>query len=403
MGYTTISDNYYKKISAQRLLDGARVGLTAYLRSRNIRDPQIPIVRARYDGRGSVPVIEQQIGRAIVRFGSRVDARGLIYAAIRGEVAALSDPYSVFFTSNELSGFTTALDGRSFAGIGAVVTDDPDGDIRVDQVFDGSPAQRAGLQSGDRIIAVDGDSVSHRPLQVIMDRLRGAAGTSVVLAVARPPSVILTQTIAIVRAAITPPDTTVRMLPQAIGYLGLRTFGPDAGAQVHSALSRLHEQGARAIVFDVRGNGGGYERAAERVASAFIAKGPIVSIASSRGSRHISVADGTALPALPLVVLVDGDSASGSELVTGAIADYRLGTIVGTQTFGKGVVQSMFPLPDGAALKITTASYYTPNGTDINHAGIRPDVIVREPADAQRGVPGHDPQLDAGLALLNHS
>ena len=400
MGYTTLSDNFYQRVEPQRLLDGARVGLIAYLRSRNVSDPHIPLLRTSRDGRGVVPLIEQQIGRAIVRFHSRVTARGLIYGAIRGEVGALNDAYSIFLTKAEVAKFTTALDGRSFAGIGAVIVGDANGNFRIDRVFDGSPAQQAGIQNGDRVVAIDGQPVANGTLQSIAGRLHGPTGTKVTLRIEPVDQTGALREIAIVRAAITPPDTTIRMLPHAIGYVGLRTFGPAAGAQVHSALSRLHAQGARGIVFDLRGNGGGYERSAEGVASAFVANGPIVAIASNSGPRRVSLADGSALPALPLVVLVDGDSASGSELVTGAIADHRLGTIVGTQTFGKGLVQSMFPLPDGAALKVTTARYFTPNGSSIDRIGIRPDIVVAEPADAQHGVPGRDPQLDAGLRYL---
>jgi carboxyl-terminal processing protease len=121
---------------------------------------------------------------------------------------------------------------------------------------------------------------------------------------------------------------------------------------------------------------------------------------ANHGHRQVTSADGSAPAALPLVVLVDGDSASGSELVTGAIADHGLGKIVGTRTFGKGLVQTMFPLPDGSAMKVTTARYFTPDGRDIDRVGITPDVVVGEPSDAQRGVPGRDAQLDAALLLL---
>jgi carboxyl-terminal processing protease len=202
------------------------------------------------------------------------------------------------------------------------------------------------------------------------------------------------------RAAIAPPDVSARLLPGDVAYIALRGFGPSAGEQVHAALSRLRARGARATVFDLRGNGGGYETSAVRVASAFVPSGTIVVTQTNHGRKKTTVADGTAAPSLPLVVLVDHDSASGSELVTGAIADHGLGKVVGARTFGKGVVQTMFPLPDGSAMKVTTARYFTPNGGDIDGAGIAPDVAVPEPADAVRGVPGRDPQLDAALTLL---
>jgi carboxyl-terminal processing protease len=398
-GYTTIADQYYRPVSPQLLLDGARTGIVAYLRGQGIADPDVPMMRARADGRGVVPAIERQLGLAIQRYDRRVDARALVYSAIRGELGALHDPYSVFFSKAELAGFTTALDGKAFGGIGVVLAAGRGGQFVVDQVFDGGPAARAGLVAGDHLIAVDGKAVAGMTPAAISTLLRGRIGTVVRLETA-PAASSAARQLALVRAAITPPDVTARLLPGNVGYVGLRTFGPQSGEQVHASLAELRAQGARSTIFDLRGNGGGYERSAERVASAFVQSGSIVVTQSIHGHRRTATADGSALAPLPLVVLVDGDSASGSELVTGAIADHGLGKVVGTRTFGKGLVQTMFPLPDGSALKVTTARYFTPNGRDIDRIGIMPDVVVPEPADAVRGVPGHDPQLDAALAVL---
>ncbi len=398
MGYTTLTDQYYRRVSPQTLLDGARVGIIAYLYSRGIVDPPIGILHIRPDGRGVVPQIERQLGKAIARYGTRMEARQFVYAAIRGELGALRDPYSVFFTKAELSGFTTALDGRSFGGIGVVLATDADAGFHVESVFAGGPAERAGLQPGDRILSVDGRPIAGLSTVAVGHLLRGQTGSIVRLALVRAGAAPFE--LSVTRAAIVPPEVTARLLPDDVGYLSLRSFGPAAGEQVHTALVHLHAQGARGLVFDLRGNGGGYESSAVHVASAFVPAGPIVATQTNRGPRRMTNADGSALAPIPLVVLVDGDSASGSELVTAAIADHGLGKIVGTRTFGKGLVQTLFPLPDGSALKVTTARYFTPNGHDIDRVGILPDVVVAEPADAQRGVPGHDAQLDAAVALL---
>jgi carboxyl-terminal processing protease len=229
--------------------------------------------------------------------------------------------------------------------------------------------------------------------------LRGRVG-SVVAVDVRDPGDAQVRTLRIVRASVTPPDVSARILPGGVGYIALRAFGPDAGAQVHGAIEHLRAGGAHALILDLRGDGGGYESSAVRVASAFVPSGPIVITQTNHGHRIVTTADGSALPVQPLAVLVDGDSASGSELVTGAIADHRLGTIVGTRTFGKGLVQTMFPLPDGSALKVTTARYFTPDGRDIDRRGITPDIVVSEPLGSRRGEPGRDPQLDAALARL---
>jgi carboxyl-terminal processing protease len=399
-GYTTISDQYQQPVAPQRLLDGARVGLVAYLRSRGIAQPNVGMMHAHPDGRGAVPAIEQQIGLAIQRYGTRVSALALVYAAIRGEVAALRDPYSVFFTAKDVKGFSAAIDGTSFGGIGVQLAfDDASKQWRADTVFDGSPAAKAGLRAGDTLAAVDGTSLTGIDNAHIEAMLRGAIGSTVRLTIVRN-GAALDAPLVIVRAAVTPPDVTQRLLPDGVGYVALRSFSQDAGTKVREALLALAKQGARAYVFDLRGNGGGYESAAVHVASAFIASGPIVSNAGRDGKRRVSDADGNAVPKLPLAVLVDHDSASGSELVAGAIQDRHAGTLIGTRTFGKGVAQTMFQLPDGSAIKLTTARYYTAGGRFIDKIGLQPDVPVDEPAGSQPGVPGADPQLDRALELL---
>jgi carboxyl-terminal processing protease len=346
-----------------------------------------------------VPAIEQQFGKALDRYGARVEAAELVQSAIAGELGALRDPYSVFFTKADLRSFTAALDGKSFGGIGVVLAGDAETGYRADEVFDDGPAARAGLVAGDRIVAIDGKPVERLNANALSAALRGRIGTTVQLDVLHVGD-FAEHRLAMVRAAVTPPDVRARILPGAIGYLALRTFGPDAGSQVHAALVRLRAQGARAIVFDLRGNGGGYESSAVQVASAFVPSGTIVITQTNHGHKVVTTADGTAPAPLPLAVLVDHDSASGSELVTGAIADHGIGKVVGTRTFGKGLVQTMFPLPDGSAMKVTTARYFTPNGADIDRVGILPDVTVEEPAEGVRGVPGRDAQLDAALLRL---
>ncbi|MFY9779610.1 MAG: S41 family peptidase [Candidatus Baltobacteraceae bacterium] len=401
LGYTTLSEQYYRQVKPQVLLDGARTGIVAYLRGRGVAAPQVAFMHARPDGRGAVPAIEQQVGKAIERYGSRVDVRQLVYNTIRGEAAALRDPYTVFFTKAQMDGFRTALDGASFGGIGIVLArDDAAGAWRVDQVFEGSPAARAGLEPGDRIAAVDGEPAGGLSSEELRAQLRGKIGTVVHLSVTRGGSP-LPQPLALVRASITPPEVTARMLSGNVGYVALRIFGERAGEDVRAAAERLEARGAKALVFDLRNDGGGYESAAVKVAGDFIASGPLVAVAENHGKRRVTMAGGGALPPRPLAVLVNHDSASGSELVAAALQDRGLGKLVGTRTFGKGLVQTIVPLPDGAALKVTTARYFTPNGRDIDGIGVIPDDVVDEPADAELGVPGRDPQLDRALTLLS--
>jgi carboxyl-terminal processing protease len=398
--WTTIADHYDGPLTTQRQLDGARAGLVAYLKGRGIADPQVARMHAEANGRGAVPAIERQIGLAIQRYGHRVDTRQLVYAAIGGEVGALHDRYSKFFTAADLRGFTRALDGASFGGVGVQLAFDPaTKQWRAETVFPGAPAARAGLQNGDVIVAVDGTPLAGLSDDRVSAALRGAVGSTVQLAVTRA-GVALPAPLAIVRATVTPPDVTERLLPGNVGYVTLRGFPLDAAAQLRAALERLAAAGAHAYVLDLRGNGGGYESAAVHVASLFLAAGPVVANQGRRGPRVVETADGDALPPAPLAVLVDGDSASGAELVAGALQDRKRAPLVGTRTFGKGVAQEMFPLPDGSAIKLTTMRYYTAGGRFINGTGLTPDVTVAEPADAVRGEPGHDAQLDRALALL---
>jgi len=400
--YTTISDQYYRLVRPQVLLDGARAGSQAYLRTRGIARPAVGAMHARADGRFAVPAIEQQIGRIVLRYGARVSVRELVYAAIRGELAALHDPYSVFFTKRELAGFARALDGETFGGIGAVIAADESGaHWRADQVFDGSPAAHAGLQAGDEIVDIDGTPAAGRSIDGVRALLRGKIGSAVQLTIARAGSQ-LPQPLIVTRAAVTPPQVTARAIGP-IGYVALRTFGLTAGSEVRAAVQRLRAGGAQAYMLDLRGNGGGYESAAVHVASVFVAAGPIVSTQENHGKRHVTPADGTAPAPQPLAVLVAHDSASGAELVAAASADHRPGVLVGVRTYGQGSVQTILPLPDGAGLKLTTARYFTAGVHDIDRVGILPDIVVEEPAGAVAGVPGRDAQLDRAIALLSES
>ncbi len=398
--FTTIEDHYDRAVATQTLLDGARTGLIAYLHTRGIAAPDVAVMHAQANGRGAVPAIERQIALALQRYGARVDTRELVYATIRGEVAALDDPYSVFFTAADVKGFTRALDGASFGGVGIQLAFDPATKVwRAETVFPNGPAATAGVRDGDVIVAAGGTPLADLSDPQVTAALRGAVGSTVALQIVRD-GTPLASPIVVTRAAVTPPDVTERLLPGDVGYVALHSFPLDAATQVRAAFRRLDARGARSFVFDLRGNGGGYETAAVHVASVFVPAGPVVANQARRGPRHVIAADGDALPAAPLAVLIDHDSASGAELVAGALQDRKRATLVGERSYGKGVAQEMFPLPDGSAIKLTTMRYYTAAGRFIDRTGLEPDVVVAEPADAVRGTPGRDPQLDRALALL---
>jgi carboxyl-terminal processing protease len=231
-------------------------------------------------------------------------------------------------------------------------------------------------------------------------RLRGKEGTLVKLTIERD-NAVLPAPIPIVRAKIHQLSVYEKLLPGKIGYVALTVFGKDTGSELTTALDRLQKQGARALVLDLRDNGGGYLEAAVAVSSKFIPSGPIVSVESRASNITTLDADNTAIAPIPLVVLVNGYTASASEITSGAIQDSSVGTIIGTKTFGKGVVQTIYPLPDGSAIKVTTARYLTPRNRDINHLGITPDITVAENKHARFGTPAQDEQLTRALQYLD--
>lgn len=235
--------------------------------------------------------------------------------------------------------------------------------------------------------------------KVIQGLLRGEAGTTVTLAVDRAGS---TQSFTINCATIHSPSVLARPLPGSIGWIQLAVFGADTGHELDLALQRLDAQGAKAYILDLRFNGGGYVTAAIDVSSKFIASGPIVTVQSRAGIKHEYDAENVAIAPRPLAVLVNLYSASASDITAGALQDSGVAEIIGTRTYGKGVVQSIFPLGDGSAAKITTARYLTPNGRDINSIGIEPQIIseLQKNKRVRLGDPGSDIQLSAAITYL---
>ncbi len=314
---------------------------------------------------------------------------------------SVHDRYTVFLDPKEYAALNEGLDGTSFAGTGIVIqADDQTKYIDVSNVVPDGPADKAGIQQDDVITGIDGVSTKGMTIQQASSHLRGKSGSTVQLTIQRDGKQ-LPQPIAITRAEIHELSVYEKMLPGKIGYVELTVFGRDTGAELTQALDRLQQEGARAIVMDLRDNGGGYLQAALDVSSKFISSGPIVSVESRASNVTTYEAEDTAIPPVPLAVLVNEHTASASEITSGAIQDSGVGTIIGTKTFGKGVVQEILPLPDGSAIKITDARYLTPHNRDINHLGIMPDIAVAENKDARYGDPAHDIQLGRALQYLD--
>jgi carboxyl-terminal processing protease len=397
--YTTILARYYKPVDPALLSAGARTAIVHYLRSRGIAKPIVPVAPANADRYAAENAIARDVALTLARYPHLVRTGDLVNATIAGELGALHDPYSVLFEPAAFKQFVGFLDGAPLGGIGAELDVDPRTHVvRIADVFDASPAAAAGLAAGDTIVAIDGRAPGSTP-QAVGGALRGRVGTAVTLTISTPTG--STRTMRVVRRTIVAPDVTGRVLASGIAYVRLRSFGANSARQLDTTLLKLASLHARAYVLDLRANGGGYRDDAIAVASHFV-HGTIVTIAERTGAPQAFSANArTPLIDAPFAVLVDGDTASASEIVASAIADAHAGTLVGAKTFGKGLVQETFPLPDGGAIKLTTASYRTPAGHDIEGVGITPDVVVAEPPDSRPGVPGCDAQLDRALAMLS--
>jgi carboxyl-terminal processing protease len=398
--YDKLRSDFYQKTDPQIIVDGARTEIAHQLQLAGVKGSLPPIFGSDNVTRTARAVgHEVDIAARLAR--GKVTAHNLAYAAIAGMLNSVHDKYTVFLSPKEYAALNQGLDGGSFAGTGIVIQQDPQTKyIDVSNVVPDGPADKAGIQQDDVITAIDGASTKGLTLEQASAKLRGKAGTQVQLIIERDGKP-LSQPVAIMRAQIHQLSVYDKMLPGKIGYVELTVFGRDTGDELTRALDRLQQEGARAVVMDLRDNGGGYLEAALDVSSKFIASGPIVSVESRASNITTYEAENTAIPPLPLAVLVNGHTASASEITSGAIQDSGVGTIIGTRTFGKGVVQEILPLPDGSAIKITDARYLTPHNRDINHLGIAPDITVDENKGARFGDPTHDTQLSRAVQFLN--
>lgn len=326
-----------------------------------------------------------------------VDDLKLMQGAIRGMLDSLGDQHTGFMTPDEYEQATMPLDG-SYTGIGAWV--DTSGEfLTIISPMEGSPAEAAGIKSGDEIIAVDGVDITDTDPSIVLQSVLGPEGTTVILTVRRyDPEETLD--FSIVRARITIPSLESRMLDENIAYIQLVTFGDDSGEDLKDALEELLAENPRGLILDLRDNSGGYVDTAIEIISQFIPEGPVMIEKLGNGEEYpFDAIPGGIATEIPLVVLVNGGSASASEIAAGAIQDYERGLIVGTTTYGKGSVQNWIPLNnDQGAVKVTIARWLTPDGRLIHEVGLTPDFVVElTEEDFEAGV---DPQLDKAIELL---
>lgn len=336
----------------------------------------------------------------------RTSYSDLIRGALQGMMMSL-DEYSEFMTAEEFHSMREDTEGE-FGGIGVVVGM-REGMLVVISPIDGTPGAKAGLRTGDRLIEIDGRSTEQMSLADAVRLMRGPPGTTVrikVLKVGRSEPVEL-----VLQRAVIEIESVehVRLLEGQIGYVRITQFDARTAEMLDRALARLDREGARALILDVRNNPGGLLESAVEVSSRFLPRGRMVLITQGRDERRRQTFLTRAAPKVynwPLAILLNGGSASASEVVAGCLQDHRRAVVVGERSFGKGSVQSLLPLPDGSALRLTTARYYTPNRRMIHELGIDPDILVpwnaREAARANGAAPSPaaDPQLSAAVAML---
>ncbi len=305
----------------------------------------------------------------------KIPAHPVLDSAIRGMVSSL-DPHSEYMTPQEYHDLEINTQGR-FGGVGIKITTSGN-HILVQAPIDGSPAFNAGIKSGDEIIRVNGMGTSTLGLAKAVRKMRGKPGTHVVLTIYRK-GVFQAKNFDLVREIIKIHTVKPRMLSNHIGYVLIREFSENTGRDLDAALKKLDREGMRGLVIDLRNNPGGLLTSAVDVSSLFIPDGKtVVSMKGRRQSRAFRSHGGNGFPQVPIVILVNTETASAAEIVSGALQDYHRATILGTQSFGKGSVQTILPLFDGSALRLTTARYFTPSGRSIQDYGITPDLIVKE-------------------------
>lgn len=297
------------------------------------------------------------------------DIRNAIYA---GTLEGLGDPYSVYYTADEYKDMQISTSGKYY-GIGAALGQDAKTkEVTISKVYEGTPAEEAGLRDGDQIVKVNDTVSTSEELSDLVQKIRGEEGTTVHLKIYRA-STKKTFEVDVERKNVELPSITSKMLDGGIGYIQISEFQSKTEEQFKSALADLKKQGMKSLIVDVRSNPGGLITAAANILDQILPKGTVVYTEDKYGKREDYASDSKCLKC-PIAVLVNENSASASEIFAGAIKDYNYGTLIGTKTFGKGIVQTVFPLEDGDAVKITTAKYYTPKGNYIHGVGIEPDI-----------------------------
>ena len=327
-----------------------------------------------------VQLLEAYISRFYL---DNVDKEKIKEKIYKGVMESLEDPYSVYYTEEEYKSLMESNQGK-YVGIGAYVSQDiQTGLITITKPFENGPAYKAGILPGDIIYKIDGQSVEQKEITEVVAEMKGIAGTKVNVEVIREGE-IKPLTFTVTRADIEVPTIEYEMLENKVGYIKVTEFDEVTAAQFREAVDDLEKKAMTGLVIDLRDNPGGMLTTVVDMLDRVVGKGLLLSTKDKNGEGSEYKATDPDKLTVPLCVLINKNSASASEVFAGAVQDYKVGTLVGTTSFGKGIVQSIMPLKDGSAIKVTVAHYYTPEGRDIHKVGVTPDVEVELDEEAAK-------------------
>lgn len=340
-----------------------------------------------------------QVESALYKYyDGNINESDLVEGAIKGMTSALNDPYTVFMNKKEFDEFNTQTEGN-YSGVGLQVQANDD-KIIVADVFEDSPAKKAGLLPKDEIEKVNNTDVTGKDLDRAVTLMKGKEGTEVTLTMNRAGKGVFN--VKLKRSKINLVTVKGEMVDKNVGYIQISMFDENTAKNLQSKLNELQGKGMKSLIIDLRGNPGGLLNECVDMVSNFLPKDKvIVSTIDKYKNKKEYKSSGGNFVGLPLTVLTNAGSASASEIFSGAIRDYKIGTLVGEKTFGKGVVQTMLDTGDGTALKVTVSKYYTPNGENIHHVGIKPDVPVTYPEELRKKAydRSSDPQFNKALEI----
>ena len=390
------------------------VGIFTYIDLENYDGPKEQIVIEDNSGAGNPPesitlegevvsqdviekmqVIEQVIDQHF--YQEDTDKQAMVDGIYKGMVSSLGDPYSEYYTVEELNELLEGIEGVYY-GIGCYVSmDTAMGLAKISGIISGAPAEEVDIRPNDYVYAVDGVETYGMSLDEVVSLIKGPEGSKVLITFIRDGEYI---DIEVERRKVEAPTVETEMFNNGIAYIQITEFDEVTIEQFESALKEARKQDMKGLIIDLRANPGGSLNAVVEIAKQILPKGLIVYTEDRNGNRKEYSCDGRKELEVPLVVLIDGNSASASEILAGAIKDYGIGTLVGTTTFGKGIVQQAISLGDGSAVKLTISSYYSPKGNNIHGVGIEPDIVWEFDGDRYYSDEAYDNQLEKAKEVL---